>query len=92
MLLIHSAALCNRINKLFQEVTTPSTSYHIVAATKIPGIDNLSVDQASIEAGPLVWVTEENGKTVHYNFNPHAGFWRTITNAFFSILPIDNEL
>jgi hypothetical protein len=29
---------------------------------------------------------------VYYDFNPHAGFFRRVTNWFFSLLPIDDEL
>jgi putative cardiolipin synthase len=51
-----------------------------------------SSDRPEVQEGSLVWMTEENGKTVSYDFNPHAGFWRNLTDSIFSLLPIDDEL
>ena len=87
VLIIHSPALCAEIAKVFKEVTSPSSSYHVILTSSVP-----VSDQPSIQEGSLAWMTEENGKTVYYDFNPHAGFWRNITDGFFSILPVDDEL
>jgi len=87
MLIIHSPVLCAEIVKVFKEVTSPASSYRIILANTVP-----VSDQPIIQEGSLAWMTEENGKTVYYDFNPHAGFWRNITDSLFSILPIDSEL
>ena len=78
VLIIHSPELCAKITSLFKEVTDPKLSYRLVMTG--PEQDTLS------------WVTEEDGNIVRYDFNPHAGFWRNITDSVFSILPIDDEL
>jgi len=75
-LVIHSPALCAQISRIFEGISSPQSSYRVMLTPK----------------GTLVWVTEEDGKTVYYDFNPHAGFWRIITNDFFAILPIDDDL
>lgn len=87
VLIIHSPELCAKIATLFRDVTSPAYSYHIVLASSVPE-SNLSTEQED----SLVWVTEENGKVEYYDFNPHAGFWRNVTERLFSILPIDDEL
>jgi len=87
VLIIHSPELCAKIATLFKEIIEPSSSYRVVLANSVP-----AADQPAIQEGSLAWMTEENGKVVYYDFNPHAGFWRTITSNLFSILPIDDEL
>jgi putative cardiolipin synthase len=87
MLIIHSPELCAKIAGIFDDVTSPSSSYRIMLASSAP--DN---GQSAAEGDSLAWVTEENGQTVAYDFSPHAGFWRNVTESLFSILPIDEEL
>jgi len=82
VLVIHSPELGVQVAKLFDDVTSPTSSYHVVLA------DSLE----NPPPGTLVWVTEENGETVYYDFSPHAGFWRRLTDEFFSLLPIDEQL
>jgi hypothetical protein len=87
VLLIDSPELCIEINALFKEVSAPTSSYHVVLASAVP-----SEVSSSIQEDSLVWMIEEDGKTVYYDFNSHAGFLRNFTNVFFYILPIDDEL
>ena len=87
VLVIHSPHLCAKIARLFEDVTSPTSSYRVILSTAVP-----AADQPAIQAGNLAWMTRENGKTVYYDFNPHAGFWRNVMDSFFSILPIDTEL
>jgi putative cardiolipin synthase len=87
VLVIHSPRLCAKIARLFEDVTSPTSSYRVMLSTAVP-----PTDQPAIQAGDLAWMTRENGKTVYYDFNPHAGFWRNVMDSFFSILPIDTEL
>ena len=87
VLIIHSQALCAKIAVLFDDVTSPQSSYHIVYKNSA-----MVGTETATQEGSLVWVTEENGQTVSYDFNPHAGFWRNIADQFFSILPIDDQL
>jgi len=87
VLIIHSPELCAKIVPLFDDVTSPTSSYRITLAPAAP-----DSDPSTSNEGSLVWVTEENGQMVSYDFNPHAGFWRNLTNSLFSVLPIDDEL
>lgn len=87
VLAIHSPQLCAQIANLFAEVTSPDLSYRLIPADEVP-----EEEQPVLPTGNLAWVTRENGKTVYYDFNPHAGFWRGLTDRFFSLLPIDDEL
>jgi len=87
VLVIHSQPLCAKIARLFEEVTAPASSYRVILANTVP-----VSDQPMIQKGSLAWMTKENGKIVYYDFNPHAGFWRNVTDGLFSLLPIDNQL
>jgi len=87
ILIIHSPELCGEIGKLFKQVTLPTDSYHVVLKSS-----ESDADQSQSQDESLVWLTEENGVTVSYDFTPHAGFWRNLTDNLFSILPIDDEL
>jgi len=87
VLVIHSPELSEKVARLFEQIISPTSSYRLVLADTVP-----PSEMSAIPTGSLVWVTEENGKTVYYDFNPHAGFWRNVTDSFFSFLPIDNQL
>lgn len=87
LLVIHSPALCKKVARLFAHVTQPDGSYHVMLVDALP-----EAERASWHSGPLVWVDRERGREVYYDFNPHAGFWRRVTNGIFSVLPIDREL
>lgn len=86
VLVIHSAEFCAKIANLFEDMTAPASSYHVITAAEVP-----AADQPLIH-GSLAWETEEDGKITYFDFNPHAGFWRNVTDQFFSLLPIDNQL
>jgi len=86
VLVIHSPELCAKVANLFEDITSPASSYRIIEASEVPDSDQPLIH------GSLAWVTEENGKTVYYDLNPHAGFWRNIADRLFSILPIDSQL
>lgn len=76
VLVIHSPELGESVARLFEDVTSPASSYHVTQT----------------EDGSLVWETEEGGKKATFDFNPHAGFVRRVTNALFSLLPLDDQL
>jgi len=76
VLVIQSPELSEKVTRLFEQITAPTSSFHVMLT----------------ETGALTWVSEEHGKEVYYDFNPHAGFWRNVTTSLFSILPIDDEL
>lgn len=86
VLVIHSAALCEQITMLFERFTRPEASYHVTLATALP------VPLQPDDKDALVWITQENGQNVYYDFNPHAGFWRHVLDSMFSVLPIESFL
>ena len=44
------------------------------------------------DSGDIVWITEDNGKEVRYDSDPHAGFWRPISAWFISLFPIEEHI
>jgi len=78
VLVIHSPELAGQVAKMFETISSPTASYHVMLED---GADS-----------SLVWITQENGQEVRYHSDPHAGVWRNVTSRFFSILPIDDEL
>ncbi|MGB9152923.1 MAG: phospholipase D family protein [Alphaproteobacteria bacterium] len=87
VLIIDSPELCAQIVLLFDDVTSPASAYRIMLAGDVP-----AADQPAVYEGDLAWMTEEDGKIIYEDFNPHAGFWRNLTDSFFAFLPIDDEL
>jgi putative cardiolipin synthase len=87
VMLINSPELCAQITRIFDEVTSPAASYHVVPTTTLP-----ESDRPEVSMGNLAWVTQEGGKTVTYDFSPHTGFWRRAMDALFSLLPLDRNL
>jgi cardiolipin synthase C len=87
VIIIHSPELCTKIAVIFHEMISPLYSYHVVLTSSTPAMDGATIEQDS-----LAWMTEENGEVVYYDFNPHAGFWRDITDNFLSLIPFDNQL
>ena len=86
-LVIDSEALCQRITKLFDELSSPDQSYRVILASNVP-----EAQKPTLNMGALAWVTREDGQVKYFDFNPHAGFLRRVTSGFFSLLPFDKEL
>ena len=79
VLVIHNPELAGQAVKMFEFISSPSSSYHVTLA-------------GGPDSG-VVWITvNKKGQEVRYYFDPQAGAWRNITSRFFSILPIDDQL
>ena len=63
--LLDSASLGAHLGALFEETVQPAHAFRVVLAG--PG-----------EEAGIVWVTEEDGKAVHYDHEPLTGFWRRL--------------
>lgn len=86
-LVIHSAPLAEQVATLFDRVTGPESSYHVTLADP----------SRFFFRGPenpyhLVWTDEEDGRTVTYDVDPNAGFYRNVLTGLFLLLPVDDEL
>ena len=89
VLVIHSAELGEKIQKLFDDLSSLDKSYQVVPVETVPA-DQRPV--ASETLGTVVWKTKEDGQIKYFDNSPHAGFLRRLTNGFFSLLPVDKEL
>ena len=63
---VRSAELGAQATRLFDRGISPSTAYRVAILGKSP---------RSEEWHGLVWITEENGREVHYYQDPMTGFW-----------------
>lgn len=88
-LFIYSPALADQVAQVFDRATSPSVSYRVML---VPPDQLAKLKAAGGPMSPLYWTTEENGRTVHYDFDPDAGLWRNIMTGFFSMLPVENQL
>jgi putative cardiolipin synthase len=95
VLVIHSKELAQSAADTFERAITPSASFHVMLAEdKVqtpPEMRNTDPLLAASASPHLVWVTEENSKQVHYDYEPGAGFTRQFLNLVISGFPVDNE-
>ena len=80
-LLIDSPELAEQIITYMDVGTDPDNSYRLV-------LEKEDED----DSGDIVWITEDNGKEVRYDSDPHAGFWRPISAWFISLFPIEEHI
>ncbi|MFC0573258.1 phospholipase D family protein [Paraburkholderia solisilvae] len=86
-LVIHSPPLAEQVAGLYDRVTGPQSSYHVM----------LDEPSRFFFHGPasnsdLVWTDEEDGRTVTYNVDPNAGFYRNVLTGLFLLLPVNDQL
>lgn len=82
-LVIHSLELGTQVGKIFDEVTSPDTSYRLASSSK----ENYNSD-----TNGLVWKAKEKGLSVAFNYEPHSGLWRNIETSLMGLLPIEDQL
>jgi putative cardiolipin synthase len=75
-----SPALGEQLGKLFDDAVLPTHSFVVTLAA--PGREN----------GGLVWIGEEDGKVVHYETDPLAGFWRRLSALLLGLLAPEDLL
>ncbi len=74
---IHSPELAKQVIAMFEDVTSPETSYQVLFAPDNKG---------------LVWKTAEDGQEQYYTSEPAASVWRKLEENAFSLLPIEDHL
>jgi len=96
VLVIHSKALAQSAAETFERTILPSTSFHVMLANgTLPSpAQTRNMDPLlSVDPGQhLIWVAEQDGKKVQYDYEPDAGFRRQFIGILFSGFPIDDDL
>jgi cardiolipin synthase C len=77
--LLESAQIGADLATLFEEAVQPVRAFRVVLTGAVP------------EQTTLLWITEEDGKEVHYNQEP-AGFWRRFFSGVLGSLAPDELL
>jgi putative cardiolipin synthase len=82
-IVVRSAELGAQATRLFDQGISPSNSYRLAILGESP---------VSEEWHGLVWITEENGREVHYYHDPMTDFWCRFEVRFLSLLAPKSEL
>jgi putative cardiolipin synthase len=80
-LLVESAELAESLLALFEQATQPSNSYRVALEPAEGGSD-----------ARMQWLGEEQGRSVRFTSDPHAGFGKRFAVFFGRILPIEGQL
>ncbi len=89
-LIIDSPAVAGRIAALFEESALPQHSYRLALEPfrVLPSPKHVG---EPIQEWP-VWITEEKGRTVRYEHEPHVSFGRSLKTEFLALLPLEGQL
>ena len=82
-IVVRSSELGAQATRLFDQGIAPSSAYRVAILGKSPG---------SEEWHGLVWITEENGREVHYYQDPMTRFWQRLKVRFLSLLAPESML
>lgn len=82
-IVVRSSELGAQATRLFDQGIFPSSAYRVAILGKSPG---------SEEWHGLVWITEENGREVHYYQDPMTRFWRRLKVRFLYLLAPESML
>ncbi len=82
-IVVRSAELGAQATQLFDRGISPSNAYRVAILGESP---------VSEEWHGLVWITEENGREVHYYQDPMTGIWRRLSVRFLSLLAPESTL
>jgi cardiolipin synthase C len=80
---VRSAELGAQATRLFDRGISPRDAYRVEILGKSP---------VSEEWHGLVWITEENGREVHYYHDPMTGFWFRLEVRFLSLFAPESML
>jgi putative cardiolipin synthase len=80
-LIIDSESLAQQSVQRFEAMIRPENSYALALHPVQPG-----------SAMHLVWITENEGKTVEFSREPARSDWQRLKVKLFSLLPLDSEL
>lgn len=87
-IVIHSPEFAERMAGIFDQATSPSTSFRVELAP--PGAVPQTPTPPTMPA--LRWVGEENGRARTFDVEPYAPFWRNAVAGAFTLLPSDDLL
>jgi len=73
-LVIYSPDIAAQVVRMFDESTSPKSSYRVIAVKKENG-------------SKLKWFGEEKGVMKSFGSDPHPGFWRRIQERFMRLVP-----
>ncbi|MGD0827241.1 MAG: phospholipase D family protein [Desulfobaccales bacterium] len=82
-IVVRSAELGAQATRLFDQGISPSNSYRLAILGESP---------VSEEWHGLVWITEENGREVHYYHDPMTDFWRRFEVRFLVLFAPKSDL
>ena len=88
-LVIHSKPIADEAAKLFANGIAPKVSWQVQLASAAVTEE---LRRTGAPQSGLVWITEENGSLVTYNFDPEAGLYRNAMTGLFMMLPVDKQL
>jgi putative cardiolipin synthase len=88
-LVIHSKPIAEEAAKLFENGISPKVSWQVELASAAVTEE---LRRTGAPQSGLVWITEENGSLVTYNFDPEAGLYRNAMTGLFMMLPVDKQL
>jgi putative cardiolipin synthase len=85
-LIVYSPELAEQTIAIIEEDMKLENSWHVVLDEQ-----NDTSKNPNRNSG-FVWITEENGMQILYDYDPGSNIWRDLGNAFFSFFPIDDKL
>lgn len=88
-LVIHSKPIAEEAAKLFENGISPKVSWQVQLASAAVTEE---LRRTGAPQSGLVWITEENGSLLTYNFDPEAGLYRNAMTGLFMMLPVDKQL
>jgi putative cardiolipin synthase len=79
-LVMESPEFGGRLAALFEEAVRPAHAFHVV------------LSEPGQEHSALIWITEEDGKELRYDYDPLTGIWRRLLSRLLEFLAPDSLL
>jgi cardiolipin synthase C len=89
-LILDSPAVAGRIAALFEESALPQHSYRMALQPFLVLHSPRHVGEP-VQEWP-VWITEEMGRAVRYDHEPHVSVCRRLGTGFLALLPLESQL
>jgi len=80
-LIVYSPELAEQATAVIEEDMKPGNSWQVV-------LDEGNDTQINNRNSGFIWITERDGKQIHYDYEPGTDIWRDLGNAFFSLFPL----
>lgn len=85
-LIVYSPELAEQATAVIEEDMKPENSWQVVLDEQ-----NDTKTTSNRNSG-FIWITENNGMQIHYEYEPGTNLWRDLGNAFFSFFPLGDKL